>query len=533
ATLDGDVIEPSGVVTSGKGSMVLRHLRTIRELRQKAGKDEYELTALVRSLALATTERDSLKLDLQELNEEAIDADKEISINKVNLKKHREDKERLDKKLHYIKVESEETDKEIKHLGASISEKEDLLAALRQQKEDVATYIQGLRDTQGQMRARLELFRAGSTGKKVDLTRRKERLRSVQSERASLLRKTGSLEEKLSSIAGETGGLTAKRDDASKELREGELRAEALRTLSVSLREEFEVLRVELDGKKALIKEKEKALHLLKNDRETTKERMSDLEVRLMEHRLRMENIKSIVSNTYGKCLDDLDVVPPTESDEAKIPGLKQKIQDMGPVNLASIEEYGELNTRYDFLSTQQSDIVQSIGELDQAISKINATTKARLGEAFAQLNQKFQETFKSFFGGGDAGLTLTDSANILEAGIEITVQPPGKRLQNINLLSGGEKALSALSLIFAGFLIKPTPLCLLDEADAALDEANTGRFAGMLKTISDKTQFIVITHNRTTMEVADYIYGITNEAAGISKVISVELSGVTGKSEA
>jgi chromosome segregation protein len=193
-------------------------------------------------------------------------------------------------------------------------------------------------------------------------------------------------------------------------------------------------------------------------------------------------------------------------------------------VNLGTLEEYEELRTRYEFLKNQQEDLNRSIAELEEAITKINITTRKKLREAFEALKIKFSEVFLTLFGGGRAELVMTDENNILETGIDIIAQPPGKRLQNINLLSGGEKTLTALSLLFSSFLIKPTPLCILDEADSALDEMNTEKFANMVRDFSRDTQFIVVTHNRNTMSITDYIYGITMEEAGVSKVISMQL---------
>jgi chromosome segregation protein len=175
-------------------------------------------------------------------------------------------------------------------------------------------------------------------------------------------------------------------------------------------------------------------------------------------------------------------------------------------------------------LTKQRDDLLQSIKALEETIHKINRTSKRRLEEAFEALNEKFKVVFAILFGKGKAELQLTEGS-ILDAGIEIVAQPPGKRLQNITLLSGGEKALTALSLLFAGFMIKPTPLCLLDEVDAPLDESNTERFINLLKKLSEEIQFITITHNRRTMESADYIYGITMEEPGSSKVVSMHLT--------
>jgi chromosome segregation protein len=215
------------------------------------------------------------------------------------------------------------------------------------------------------------------------------------------------------------------------------------------------------------------------------------------------------------------------EGDEEKVPELKQKIESLGPVSLGSIEEHEELRERFEFLTGQREDLTRSIAELEEAISRINTTTRKKLRDAYEALRTRFTEVFLSLFGGGQAELVLTDERNILETGIDIIAQPPGKKLQNINLLSGGEKTLTALALLFASFLIKPAPLCVLDEADAALDETNTVKFAEMLRDLSRNIQFIVVTHNRVTMESGDYLYGITMEEPGISKSISLEMAEV------
>jgi len=210
---------------------------------------------------------------------------------------------------------------------------------------------------------------------------------------------------------------------------------------------------------------------------------------------------------------------------EDAITELKRKIDKLGPVNMIAIEQYDELEARHGFLTTQRKDLVDSIASTGEAIKKIDLTTKQRFREAFDAINLHFQGMFASLFGGGRAGLTLLDEDDILESGIEIIAQPPGKRLQNVQLLSGGEKALTAISLMFAIFKFKPSPFCVLDEIDAPLDDANTGRFLDMLRVLQAETQFILITHNRKTMEIADRLYGVTMEEPGVSKLISVKLN--------
>ena len=203
---------------------------------------------------------------------------------------------------------------------------------------------------------------------------------------------------------------------------------------------------------------------------------------------------------------------------------LREKIERLGPVNMMAIEEFDDLDERYEFLTAQRKDLVESIDATVDAITRINKTTRERFREAFDAINTHFQLTFSTLFGGGRAGLVLLDETDLLESGIDIIAQPPGKRLQSIQLLSGGEKALAAMALMFAIFKFKPSPFCLLDEIDAPLDEANIGRFVEMLRGMQSETQFILVTHNRKTMEIADRLYGVTMEEPGVSKLVSVQL---------
>jgi chromosome segregation protein len=209
----------------------------------------------------------------------------------------------------------------------------------------------------------------------------------------------------------------------------------------------------------------------------------------------------------------------------ASVTGLKERLHRMGPVNLASIEEYQELNQRYEFLTSQETDLTQACETLHKTISKINMTTKEMFLTTFHIINEKFQHLFQLFFQGGNARLTLTDETNVLESGIEVFAQPPGKKVSQLALLSGGEKALTALSLLFATFLARPTPFCVLDEIDAPLDEANTDRFIRTVRDMTEFSQFVVVTHNKRTMEGADTLYGVTMEEAGVSRIVSVNLS--------
>jgi chromosome segregation protein len=201
---------------------------------------------------------------------------------------------------------------------------------------------------------------------------------------------------------------------------------------------------------------------------------------------------------------------------------LRQRLQSMGPVNLVAIEEYGELKQRFEFLRAQSDDLVKSKNALLQAIDEINRTSERQFSDTFEQIRKNFAQTFNTLFGGGVADLHLVATEDPLESGIEIAAQPPATRLRSISLLSGGQKTMTAVALLFAIYLVKPSPFCVLDELDAPLDESNIGRFTNLLKQFTEGSQFIIITHNKRTIAASQSIYGVTMEERGVSKVVSL-----------
>jgi len=226
-------------------------------------------------------------------------------------------------------------------------------------------------------------------------------------------------------------------------------------------------------------------------------------------------------------CLKYFEALPPTEleSREQEYRELREKMESMGAVNMMAVEEYQEAEERFAFLSAQRQDLLDSIRDTTQAIDEIDSVCRRQFREAFEAINAGFKEAFVSLFGGGHGELRLLEGAEETDAGVEIVAQPPGKKLQNVLLLSGGEKALTALALLIALFRYRPSPFCVLDEVDAPLDEANVDRFAQMVRDMSATTQFIVITHSKRTMETASQLYGVTMEEPGISKIVSVRLN--------
>jgi chromosome segregation protein len=210
------------------------------------------------------------------------------------------------------------------------------------------------------------------------------------------------------------------------------------------------------------------------------------------------------------------------ETARRAVEDLRERIENFGAINMLALEELSETEERLTFLTAQRQDIVDGVHATEAALKEIKQRSRMRFREAFEAINRNFIELFQELFGGGRGEMTLLEAEDVLEAGIEIVAQPPGKRLQSILLLSGGEKAMTAIALVMAIFQFRPAPFCLLDEVDAPLDDANVGRFVNKIAEMSENTQFIVITHNKRTMEAAKALYGVTMQEAGVSKVVSV-----------
>ena len=210
---------------------------------------------------------------------------------------------------------------------------------------------------------------------------------------------------------------------------------------------------------------------------------------------------------------------------KSEVQSVRKRVQGMGAVNTDAIEEYGELRERHHFLKTQYDDLIESRDKLVDAIEEINTKSREQFSQTFDQIQANFKHTFTSLFGGGKADLRLMESEDVLESGIDIVAQPPGTRLKNISLLSGGQRTMTAVGLLFAIYMVKPSPFCLLDELDAPLDDSNIGRFTGLLKQFRAQSQFIIITHNKRTIQAAEAIYGVTMEEKGVSKVVSMKFN--------
>ena len=280
----------------------------------------------------------------------------------------------------------------------------------------------------------------------------------------------------------------------------------------------------------------EKNEKLKKQENEITEKfkTIEDLKAQIVKIDVKKTKIEEDINTIINKMWEEYELTPNAVKDYKKpenvaltqknVNNLRKDLRELGSVNIDSIEEYKTMKERYDFMCEQRVDLEDTMSKLRKIINDMTATMKEQFKTQFEIINKNFAEVFKELFGGGNASLKLEDEENILECGIEITVQPPGKKLQNMMLLSGGEKAFTAIALLFAILKINPAPFCVLDEIEAALDDVNVYRFAEYLKKFSKNTQFLVITHRKGTMEAADTVYGVTMEENGISKLLSMKL---------
>ncbi len=373
-----------------------------------------------------------------------------------------------------------------------------------------------------ELRGTLELLRERMTGLR-------ERLQSLEARKSTSASKLGSLQEEMRASDEDEEGLRRLIVDMGDKMIT--LDGQRAQQEEVLAEAEERRIRVQLELGTA-----EAALTGLRQEHETTKDARMAREVRKAEVDRDLVNLEESCWQELKKSLAEVKADPtavePSEGDiEAELEDAQDKIQRLGAVNLMAEEEYQAQKKRYDFLVQQRTDLRDSIAQTKDAIRHIDEESRTRFLTALTDINRYFQELFVTLFKGGAAEVKLLDENDPLESGIEVVAQPPGKKVQNMGLLSGGEKSLTSLAFLFALFRYKPTPFCILDEVDAALDETNLLRFLDLMKAIKSETQFIIITHNYRTMEVADYIYGTTMEEPNVTKVFSMKLEkkGETG----
>ena len=366
----------------------------------------------------------------------------------------------------------------------------------------------------------------------AELAGLEERRRGAEGAFQRIDRLHADLERRVLQIEQQRAAAEAEREQRTRESADLAVRAEELTAqkaqaleLAQKLAAEAQTLRQQLAELETALKTNRAALDELREVRGTRQSEVAKLQSDL-EH---LEASCLTEVNAEASVLRaDTEIVhlggEELTAEEEACRGMKQRLEQMGPVNMMALEEYKETADRHTFLETQRKDLIDSIENTQETIKEIDQISRTKFDEAFAQINENFGAVFTKLFHGGQAFLRLTDEENQAESGLDIVASPPGKKLQNVLLLSGGEKALTALALLVGIFQFQPSPFCVLDEVDAALDETNVGRLADLLRSLSIETQFLIVTHSKRMMHGADLIYGVTMQEPGVSKVVSVRM---------
>ncbi len=534
-TSAGEVLSACGELTGGARTALdqglLHKKREMKELAKRVAGLGTEVDNLQQQRSAL---RDTLEVAEERLREvEAALHRKELKVvdSEKDLLRLRSELDRLEERLEVLSLEEAQLHEEHEELqrqfGAAAQGRTEREAGKQAAEERVAI-----------LQEELLLLRRESEAARDRLTTLKMGVVSLREREEGGRRSLERLARLHSELQGRKALIRSRQAEGEQEqlrLREEIDQARVELDLLYRRREEKKLdldrLRDSFEELTAGITTQEEALRAQRGRASQAREKLAALQLAGRELQMEADHLRQTILDRYRIDLEELPA-PEREAEadspaasERRLAELRRLIDEMGEVNLTAIEEYEELEQRHVFLTTQQEDLQESLNGLQTAIAKINRTTRKRFRETFDLVNAKFREVFPRLFRGGQAELRLTDEEDLLETGIDIVVQPPGKKLQNVSLLSGGEKALTAVALIFSIFLIKPSPFCILDEVDAPLDDANIGRFNELVREMASLSQFIIITHNKRTMEIADALYGVTMEEPGVSKMVSVRIN--------
>lgn len=556
-TRSGEIMDASGVISGGQareGQGLLERRREVVELERTrtnvtaALEQEKQqrlvlqtvaedLTGQAREVAdnLRQTEMQDLSLrkDEETLRQVVSDLDLRLTGIKTDISKGASDRERYEQETSTVDMQRRQW----------VEEKAIREAGLLQVRERVAEI-----DREGRVfQERVTEARLLSEGQRA-------KRGHEQANQVRVTQQQAEAEQRRQSLAGHLEGLGQAIQDSREEQTRQEAACRELGAAATQLKAELVAAQERQAQELAACQALETSVDELRRVMSAVRDARMAIEVRRAELRTQLGTVESTLLGTYqldlahltgeqlslteGQIQEQVEVVvnplthTPSEELKGQLQKLRERLDRMGPINLAAISEHQELEQRYTFLSTQEQDLSSSIASLKEIIQRINRTTKDMFAATFIELQEKFGEVFGKFFPGGRAELQLVeepltetgDSPGHQESGIDIVAQPPGKRLKSITMLSGGEKTLTAMALLFASFLIRPTPFCLLDEIDAPLDEENIGRFTDVLRDLAHNAQFLVITHNKRTMGIADSLFGVTMEEPGVSKLVSVRL---------
>ena len=518
----------SGGKKTGSGPLALK--RELREVSQQAAARQRSLSEtqkLIEDLDAGiagltedldrlravqqTQEKDALALEheIRKLGEEFSRASSRLSVARIELDRLAQERKRaLEQRERNVQLVDEK--------DAARSVQEQVLEQSRADFDEMQEAASKIGEEHAELRADLAGFEERRRAEKAAQTRLETQVREVAARRDAIAREM----ERLGVDRAHLLSSNIELDQRSTTLAE---QFGCLEAVVAQLTEREAASRSNLA-------ELEETLKQLRSGVQTSQEKRSQIEVELVKLQSELKFLDETSRKELNASVEELAGTEETVLDEAgleeaeqRYQELRAKIEALGPVNPSAWEEFQEAQQRYDFLNAQRQDLLDSIRDTEKAIHEIDAESRRRFADAFEHINVNFREMFKTLFGGGIGEMRLTDEANIAESGIDIVASPPGKKLQSVLLLSGGEKSLTAMALLMAIFQYQPSPFCILDEVDAPLDEPNIERLTRLLRDMSAQTQFIVITHAKRTMEAAQSLYGVTMQEPGISKLVSVK----------
>jgi chromosome segregation protein len=534
-TLDGTVLHADGRVEGGQGDTVaagiLESKREARELVKELAALDALVTSHLQAFHASRAEIVQVGAALDRARHEAHARELAVVNAEKDLQKAEGQLEGVLRRLQTVASEDGELTRALDDAGAERDEAARTLAAGREVAEQTAMERQVAENALAEARERLDAQRQAVTARKVTAAGARERLAAARGTETRLARSAEELRERAGRLEDELLANAQAFGETAAQLVTHKAAVQDALDAARDAQDELGRVRAEFEELRGGMVEREGTLKDLRGRCDGVRSELMTHEMTLREKQLALEHLLAGVADKFRgvhlpRIVGDHHMRPaPDEVSRARIEELVRLIERMGSVNLDAMREHAEAEERFTFYTTQKADLEKALSDLTRAIQQMNRESRRLFEETFNAVNERFREIFPRMFRGGRAELRLTNPEDMLETGIDIVAQPPGKKLSSIELMSGGEKALTAVSLIFAIFQIKPSPFCILDEVDAPLDEANVARYNDLVRSMTDRSQFILITHVKRTMQMVDVLYGVTMPEAGVSKIVSVKMN--------
>jgi len=527
-TLNGEIVSTWGLIRGGANgtteSGIVGRKAFVEELGVNLQKDfsrldeeENQRKKIETDYDLVFQKENELAKQISDLESSIIELQVELAQLTFESKKESETRERFLKEIEDQKSNQAALESQFGNISPALNELVDNKSQYEAKLQVITKELEGLENRVRDSRAVTQDSRVTLVDLKGEERRLQDNIAKLYEIGKELQDTSVRIAEELTSTAVEMTELE-KRNAKNKEIIVEELEKHH------HLKAGVDDLEQKFSHAKESLEEKDKAVKKIRDEKEQGSETLHALELRISELKMQCEKIKDRIKEEYNVQIKEqpIDEEVDTEPLDEEIEKLKSKIDSMGPVNLLALKEFEKEKSRLEFLTTQRNDLIEAETNLTETITHINKTARQQFLQIFDQVKVNFEKVFADFFPSGKATLSLAPNQDALEADIVIEADPKGLRISALSLLSGGEKTLTAISLLFAIYLVKPSPFCILDEVDAPLDDANIGRYVGAIRNFSNNTQFIVVTHNKLTMQASDCLYGVTMEDEGISKVVSV-----------